>query len=99
LITNLDASIGAMLEHDRTPGVLSGTDHSLLDLKYISNTKEIQVGDRVLSSGLDGIFPKEFYLGTIVECEKSEDGFYKIKVKPAVDLYHIEEVSVLLVEP
>jgi rod shape-determining protein MreC len=99
LITNLDASIGAMLENDRTPGVLSGTGHSILDLKYISNTKEIQIGDRVLSSGLDGIYPKEFYLGTIVEYHKREEGYYKIQVKPAVDLYHIEEVSVLLVDP
>jgi len=98
LITNPDASIGAMLE-GRTPGVLSGTGESLLDLKYISNTVQIQPGDEVLSSGLDGIFPKGFLIGYIVDSQKGKEGFYTIKVKPAADLYRIEEVSVLLMDP
>jgi rod shape-determining protein MreC len=99
LITNPDASIGAMLGKERTPGVLSGTGKSLLDLKYISNTVKIQTGDEVLSSGLDGIFPKGFLVGYIVESHKNKEGFYTIKVKPAADLYRIEEVSVLLMDP
>jgi rod shape-determining protein MreC len=99
LITNPDASIGAMLDEERTLGVLSGTGKSLLDLKYISSTKQIQTGDIVKSSGLDGIFPKGFLLGNIVDVQKNKEGFYTIKVQPAADLYHIEEVSVLLMNP
>jgi len=61
LITNSDASLGVMLEQTRTPGVLSGTGESVLDLNYISNAEEIHTGDRVLSSGLDGIFPRVWW--------------------------------------
>ena len=99
LLTNPDASIGAMVDKERTLGVLSGTGKSLLDLKYISSTKQIQTGDIVKSSGLDGIFPKGFLLGNIVDVQKNKEGFYTIKVQPAADLYHIEEVSVLLMNP
>jgi len=99
LITNPDASIGVMMEQTRTPGVLSGTGESLLNLNYISNAEQIHTGDRVLSSGLDGIFPKGFLIGTIVDAQKSTGVFYNIKVEPAADLYHIEEVSVMLMDP
>jgi len=100
LITNPDASIGVMMERTRTPGVLSGTGESLLDLNYISNAEQIQVGDLVLSSGLDGIFPKDFLIGKIVDAQKSKGVFYNIiKVEPAADLHRIEEVSVVLMDP
>jgi len=100
LITNPDASIGVIMENTRrTPGVLRGSGHSLLDLKYVSNTEPINLGDGVLSSGFDTIFPKGFRIGKVVECQKIEGVFYKIRVEPAVDLYHIEEVSVLIMDP
>ena len=99
LITNPDASIGGMMERTRTPGVLSGSGESLLDLNYISNAEQIDVGDIVLSSGLDGIFPKGYLIGKVVDSRKSDGIFYYIKVEPAVDLYRIEEVSVLLIDP
>lgn len=99
LITNPDASVGAIVGEERTPGVLSGTGDPLLELKYISNTKPIQTGEIVRSSGLDGIFPKGFLLGKIVDVQKNKEGFYNIEVQPAADLYHIEEVSVLLMNP
>jgi rod shape-determining protein MreC len=100
LITNPDASLGVMMENKRTLGVLSGSGDPLLDLNYISNTEEVKPGDVVLSSGFDTIFPKGFRIGRVVECRKGEGVFYEIiKVEPAVDLYHLEEVSVILMEP
>jgi rod shape-determining protein MreC len=99
LITNPDASVGAILERTRTPGVLSGTGNPLLDLNYVSNTEQIEIGDMVLSSGLDQIFPKGLAIGKVVESSKGKGVFRSVKVKPIMDLIHIEEVSVLLSEP
>lgn len=96
LITNPDASLGVMLERSRTPGVLTGTGDQLLDLNYISNTEQIMVGDNVLSSGLDGIFPKGITVGRVVDLRKGKNVFWAVKVKPLMDLIHLEEVSVLL---
>lgn len=95
LITNPDASIGVMLEQSRTPGVLNGAGDLLLDLKYVSNTEPVAVGEVVVSSGLDGIFPKGIVLGKVVESRKGTSVFRHIKVKPIMDLVHLEEVSIL----
>ena len=99
LITNPDASVGVMLERTRTPGVLRGSGDLLLDLNYVSNTEQIAVGDMVLSSGLDGIFPKGLAIGKVVDSRKGKGVFRTIKVEPIMDLVRIEEVSVLLSEP
>jgi rod shape-determining protein MreC len=96
LVTNPDASIGGMLERSRTPGVLTGTGDQLLDLNYISNTEQVTAGDNVLSSGLDGIFPKGIAIGRVVDVRKGQNVFWTIKVKPLMDMIHLEEVSVLL---
>lgn len=96
LITNPGASMGAMLKNSRTAGILSGSGDLLLDLNYISNTEEVAVGDVVLSSGLDGVFPKGLVIGKIVDSRKSTGVFRSIKVEPSMDLIHIEEVAVLL---
>ena len=98
LITNPDASMGAMLKDTRTPGVLRGSGDLLLDLNYISNTEDAAVGDVVLSSGLDGIFPKGLVIGKVVDSSKGNGVFRSIKVEPYMDLIHIEEVAVLLSE-
>ena len=99
LITNPDASVGALLEHTRTPGVLRGSGDLLLDLNYISNTESISIGDVVLSSGLDGIYPKGLAIGKVVDSRKGNGVFRIIKVLPDMDLIHIEEISVLLTLP
>ncbi len=99
LITNPDASVGAILESSRTPGVLRGTGDFLLDLNYIAHTVPVSVGDIVLSSGLDGIFPKGLVIGKVVDSQKGKGVFRSIKVEPAVDLIRLEEVAVLQVKP
>jgi rod shape-determining protein MreC len=95
LITNGDASAGAMLEKSRTPGVLRGTGNPLLDLNYVSNTEPVAVGDIVLSSGLDGIYPKGLVIGKVAKLQKGKDVFQSIKVEPVMDFIHLEEVVVL----
>jgi rod shape-determining protein MreC len=98
LITNEDASVGAMLERSRTPGVIRGTGEALLDLNYISNTEQVAAGDLILTSGLDGIFPKGLPIGKVAALQKGKDVFRSIKVEPGMDLIHVEEVLVLLGE-
>jgi rod shape-determining protein MreC len=98
LITNGDASIGAMLEKSRTPGVLMGTGSPLMELNYINNTEQVSLGDLVLSSGMDGIFPKGFAIGKVAKLQKGKDVFHSIKVEPDMDFVHLEEVMVILGE-
>jgi rod shape-determining protein MreC len=96
LITNPDASLGVMLERTRTPGVLRGSGDFLLDLNYIGNSEQVENGDVVLSSGLDGIFPKGLAIGKVVDVRKGKGVFRSIKVQPYLDFMRVEEVSVIL---
>jgi rod shape-determining protein MreC len=96
LITNADASIGVMVDRTRSPGVLRGSGDPLLDLNYISNTEQVNVGDLIVTSGLDGIYPKGFPVGKVVESRKGTSVFRAIRVEPSADLLHFEEVSVFL---
>jgi len=99
LITNPAASIGAMLDESRTPGVLTGTGDPLLTMNFISATLPVKVGEAVLSSGLDGVFPKGMMIGEVVFSERGKDNFREIKVKPVIDLIRLEEVAILLNSP
>jgi len=96
LLTNPDASVGVMLERTRTPGVLRGSGDFLLDLDYIGNSEQVENGDLVLTSGLDGIFPKGLGIGKVVDSRKGKGVFRSIKVRPFMDFMRIEEVSIIL---
>lgn len=95
LMTNPDASIGVMIERTRSPGVLRGTGNPLLDLNYIGNTEQVNTGDNVMTSGLDGIFPKGLPVGRVVDSRKGKSVFRAIQVEPFIDLLRIEAVLVL----
>ncbi len=99
LLTNADASIGVMIERTRTPGVLRGTENLRLNLNYISNTEEVIVGDILVTSGLDRIYPKGLPVGRVVESQKGKTGFRAIGVMPNADMIRIEDVLILLGVP
>ncbi len=95
LITNADASTGVMVEGSRAPGVLRGVGGPLLNLEYISNTEQVNVGDTVISSGLDGIFPKGLPVGKITASDRGKSGFRSIHVEVFADLVHLENVIIV----
>ena len=70
-----------------------------MELIYISNTEQVNCGDSILSSGLDGIYPKGLPIGKVVESRKDNTIFRSIRVEPVVDLLKLEEVLVLLDNP
>jgi rod shape-determining protein MreC len=96
LISNPDASVGVMLERTRTPGVLQGIGDFVMDLNYIGNSEQVENGEVVLTSGMDGIYPKGLAIGKVVESQKGKGVFRSIKVQPYIDFMRIEEVSVIL---
>ncbi len=95
LITNPDASIGVMVDKTRSPGVLKGSGDPILSLTYIGNTEQVEPGDVIVSSGLDGIYPKGLPVGRVVESYKGKSVFRVIQVAPNADLLRIEEVLIL----
>jgi rod shape-determining protein MreC len=96
LITNTYASLGVMVERTRSPGVLSGSGQPLLSLDYINNSEQVEPDDVVVTSGLDGLFPKGLRIGRVVQSQRGKSAFRVIRVEPFADLLRLEEVLVLL---
>jgi rod shape-determining protein MreC len=95
LITDKDGGVGSLLADTRTQGVAKGQGESLLLLGYVSNDENVTVGERVLTSGIDRIFPKDLPVGTVVSVHGGNP-FKVIEVRPAARLDRLEETFVLL---
>lgn len=98
LITDGSSAVAALVQRNRTRGVCRGQGESL-SLQFALRQKDLRVGDRVITSGTGGVFPKGLMIGRITEVSKESYGLFQtIEVKPAVDFSRLEEVLVLLKE-
>lgn len=95
LITDKDSGVGALLAGSRVQGPIGGTGEPLVQMKYVSNDETVTVGQQVLTSGEDRIFPKDLPVGTVTEVKQGAP-FKQIRVQPAAHLNGLEEVMVLL---
>ena len=95
VLTDRDSGVGAMIADSRIQSPVGGTGEPLLNMKYVGNDDEVAVGSRVVTSGMDRIFPKDLPVGIITQVKPG--GQYKqIRVKPSANLEKLEEVIVLL---
>ncbi|HKD50311.1 MAG TPA: rod shape-determining protein MreC [Candidatus Acidoferrum sp.] len=95
LLTDRESGVGAMLADSRTQYPVGGVGEPLISLKYVPNDDDVSVGARVVTSGMDKIFPRDLPVGTVTEI-KPGNPFKQIRIKPAANLERLEEVLVLL---
>jgi rod shape-determining protein MreC len=96
LINDESSGVGALLEKTRLQGVLRGTANGEVVLERVMSDEQVPVGETVLTSGGDQIFPKGLPVGTVTKVGSGRDLFLNIKIKPAADLSQLEEVMVLV---
>jgi rod shape-determining protein MreC len=96
LLLDHNAAAGALIERSRAQGVVVGDGENRLRMEYVAEVEDIVTGDVVVTSGIDGIFPKGFVIGRVESVEKSGGGYKRITVMPAVDFSSLEEVLVVL---
>lgn len=100
VITDKHAGVGAMLQASRAMGEIRGRDNDRCELKNISTSEKVEVGESVVTTGLDRIYPKGLLVGTVESIEADPNApWHKIVVKPAAPVDRVEHVLVLLVEP
>jgi rod shape-determining protein MreC len=96
LITDASSAVASLLQDNRARGVCRGHGE-LLDFDFVLRKEEVKVGDRVVTSGMGGVFPKGLVIGQVASVDRREFGlFQNIQVTPAVDFSHLEEVLVLV---
>jgi len=95
LLTDKDSGVGAMLAESRIQSPVGGVGEPLLTMKYVANDDVVNIGDRVVTSGMDRIFPRDLPVGTVTQI-KAGNPFKQIRLRPAANLERLEEVVVLL---
>lgn len=95
LLIDRNAAAGALIERTRVQGVVEGFGDGSLRMQYVPGTADVKPGDMVVTSGIDGIYPKGFVIGTIEQVERGSAGYHQITVRPAVNFARLEEVLIV----
>jgi rod shape-determining protein MreC len=95
LLIDRNAAAGVLIERTRVQGVVMGVGDGVLRLQYVPGTADVKTGDLVVTSGIDGIYPKGFVIGTVEHADRGAGAFHEITVRPAVDFARLEEVLIV----
>jgi rod shape-determining protein MreC len=101
LLLDRDSGVGVLVERSRAAGIVSGqvagpeTASEDLVLKYVDERADVAVGDVVVTSGLDRIYPKGLVVGRVRSVGKGSGLFRDIRVEPSARFSRLEEVLVV----
>ncbi len=90
LITDINSRIPVMVEKTRVRGIVAGDNTMFPKLVFTPLGAELNVGDRVVTSGVSGVFPAGLPVGKVVGVSK-----YEIKIKPFTNLEELEYVKLV----
>jgi rod shape-determining protein MreC len=90
------SSVAVRLERSREGGVLKGLGDWRCEIRYLDPAADVRIGDRVITSGLGGVYPKGLRVGTVTAVRPDEYTPGKVaEVEPAAPLRRTEEVLLL----
>lgn len=96
VINDTSSSVDVYVDGKNTRGILEGTGQTLLKLKYIRKNDEIEIGDRLITSGKDSIYPKGLATGIVTTVNLNKPGiFADIDVMPFNNFKRLEEVLIV----
>lgn len=95
-ITDPSSAVGVFVQRTRVQGVMRGTGRRLCRMEHVSVAGDVVVGDRVVTSGLDGIYPKGLEVGLVSVVDRPPGAFFAdIEIVPSARISQIEEVLVV----
>ena len=93
LIIDRNAGAGAVVDRTGAGGVVIGSDDGApLRMEYVSNLADVAAGDLVLTSGLDGIYPRGYVIGRVERAERGSGLYRLIAIRPIVDFSALDTV-------
>jgi len=97
LVTDPNSGVDAIVQRSRARGIIKGALDGRCLMKYLQRGDDIVVGDRIVTSGLDGIFPKGITIGEVTGVDLDKRGLLKTAdIAPSAPLDRIEEVLVVV---
>jgi rod shape-determining protein MreC len=96
LITDPDSIINARIQESRSEGILVGLPTGDLELVYLSQDIQVNVGEIVVTSGLGGGFPPEILIGRVVRVHRRDYELYQTAIiEPRSDFSRLEMVLII----
>ncbi len=95
LLIDRNAAAGVIDARSRAQGVVVGTGTNTLELTYVEGTADVKTGDTIVTSGIDGLYPKGFVVGQVESIERSAGEYSLVRVRPSVDFSSLENVLVV----
>ena len=89
-LADINSKIPVVIEKNRVRGILSGNNTPFPRLDFVPLDADVMVGDKIVTSGVSGVFPAGLPVGQIVSVSKKE-----IKVKPFALLEKLEYVKIV----
>ena len=97
MIIDQNSSVDALIQRSRARGIIKGMSSNQCIFKYVLRRHDIEIGDSVIASGLDGVFPKGLLIGYVTEKAEGNSGLFReVSVMPFVDFEKLEEVFILI---
>jgi rod shape-determining protein MreC len=96
LISDHNSALDAFDQRSRARGIIAGVVEDGLRMKYVDRSDDIKLGDMIVTSGMDGIFPRGLLVGTVAGVSQEGPGlFLSVGVKAAVNFRELEQVMIL----
>ncbi len=96
LLTDQNSAVDVIDQRSRAQGIVSGSLEDAAVMKYVKRSEDVQVGDRLITSGLDDIYPKGLPVGVVSRLSKKGYGLFQtVEVTLAANPSRIEEVQVI----
>ncbi|MEN6616132.1 MAG: rod shape-determining protein MreC [Syntrophorhabdus sp.] len=96
VLNDANSSIDVNVEGKNTRGLLEGTVQNTVKMKYVTKNDDIEIGDKLVTSGKDGVYPKGIPAGIVITANKNKAGiFVDIDVMPYNNFRQLDEVLLI----
>jgi rod shape-determining protein MreC len=100
LLDDHNSALDGFDERSRARGIVAGMVDDGVILKYVDRSQDVRPGDTIITSGLDGIFPRGLLVGTVKAVHREGPGmFLTVSISPAVEFRSLEQVLVVTEPP
>ncbi len=100
LIVDRNSAVDALVQRNRVRGMLTGASTEQSQFDFVLLKEDVRLGDTIVTSGLDGVFPKGLRIGRVQYLEaRPNEMFHTITVSPFVDFDKLEELLVIVSAP
>jgi rod shape-determining protein MreC len=96
LLTDPNSGVAGLVQRSRAAGMVLGRGDGSLEMLYVPKYADVVIGDRIVTSGLDGVFPRGFGVGRVTLVADVSGTTKAIRLEPEVEFGSLEEVLVLL---